>query len=105
MSDVTLSKWDFYSYCRLLHKISVVYSKFRNDTAYILYSVLNSRLLKPTILKFSFMFIEFRYNLSFRVSADFSSQGADDGFLSLSADSLSRNGRFHRKGEMIGGRA
>ena len=51
------------------------------------------------------MFIEFRYNLSFRVSADFSSQGADDGFLSLSADSLSRNGRFHRKGEMIGGRA
>ena len=66
MTDVKLSKWDFYFYCRLLHKISVVYSKFWNDTANILCSVLNSRLLKPTILKFSFMFIKFRYNLSFR---------------------------------------
>ena len=67
VTDVKLSKWNFYFYCRILHKISVVYSKFRNDTANILCSVLNSRLLKPTILKFSFMFIEFRYNLSFRV--------------------------------------
>ena len=67
VTDVKLSKCNFYFYCRLLHKISVVHSKFRNDTANILCSVLNSRLLKPTILKFSFMFIEFRYNLSFRV--------------------------------------
>ena len=66
MADVKLSKWDLNFYCRLLHKISVVYSKFLNDTANILRSVLNSRLLKSTILKFSFMFIEFRYNLSFR---------------------------------------
>ena len=34
-------------------------------------SVINSRLLKPTIFKFSFMSIEFQYNLSIRV-ADFS---------------------------------
>ena len=47
--------------------MSVVYFKFRNDTANILCRALNSRLLKPTILKFSFMFIEFRYNLSVRV--------------------------------------
>ena len=65
--DVKLSKWDFNFYCRLLNKISVVYSKFRNDIANILCSALNNRLLKPSILKFSFMFIEFRYNLSFRV--------------------------------------
>ena len=30
-------------------------------------SILNSRLLKPTVLKFSFMFIEYPYNLSIRV--------------------------------------
>ena len=65
--DVKLSKWDFNFYCRLLNKISVVYSKFQNDVANILCSALNNRLLKPSILKFSFMFIEFRYNLSFRV--------------------------------------
>ena len=68
VADVKLSKWDFYFYCHILHKISVVNSKFRNDTANILCSVLNSLLLKPTILKFSFMFIEFRYNLSIRVT-------------------------------------
>ena len=66
VTDVKLSKWDFYFYCHLLHKISVVHSKFQNDTANISCSVLNSRLLKPTILRFSFMFIEFRYNLSLR---------------------------------------
>ena len=68
MADVKLSKWDFHFYCRLLQKISVVYSEFRNDTGNILCNVLNSRHLKPIILKLSFMFIEFRYNLSFRVS-------------------------------------
>ena len=64
MAGVKLSKWDFDFYCHLLHKISVVNFKFRNDIANILCSV--SRLLKPTILKFSFMVNEFRYNLSFR---------------------------------------
>ena len=67
--SMQLAKWDFNFYFRLLHKISVVYSKFLNDTTNISCSVLNSRLLKPTILKFSFMFIEFRYNLSFRVAS------------------------------------
>ena len=45
----------------------VVHSKFRNYTTTILCSVLNSRLLKSTILKFSFMLIEFQYNLSIHV--------------------------------------
>ena len=70
VTDVKLSKWDFYFLCRLLLEISVVYSKVWNDIANILCSILHSRLLNPTILKFSFMFIQFRYNLSFRVYVD-----------------------------------
>ena len=65
--DVKLTMRDFDFYCHLLHKISIVNSKFRNGSTNILCSVLNSRLLKPTILKFSYMFIEFRYNLRIRV--------------------------------------
>ena len=66
MTDVKLSKRDFDFYCHLLHKIKIVNSKFRNGSTHILCSVLNSRFLKPTILKLSLMFIEFRYNLSIR---------------------------------------
>ena len=68
MADVKLSKRDFDFNCYLLHKISIVDSTFRNGTTNILCSVLNSRLLKPTILKFSFIFIEFLCNFSVRVS-------------------------------------
>ena len=67
VADVKISKWNFNFYCHPLHKISVINSKFRNDIANILCSVLNSRLLKPTIWKLSLMFIEFRYILSIRV--------------------------------------
>ena len=66
MADVKLSKRDFDFYCHLLHKISIVNSKFRNSSTNILCSVLNSRILKPAILIFSFIFMEFRYNLSIR---------------------------------------
>ena len=66
-SCVKLSKRDFDFYCQLLQKIIIVNSKFRNGSTNILCSVLNSRLLKTTILKFSFMFIEFRYKLSIHV--------------------------------------
>ena len=66
-ADIKLFTWDFDFYCHLLHKISIVNSKFRNHTTNILCSVLNGRLLKPTVLKFSFMFIEIRYNLFIRV--------------------------------------
>ena len=68
MADAKLTKRDFVG-PRMRESImaDVKFVKVRNDTANILCSVLNSRLLKPTILKFSFMFIEFRYNLSFRV--------------------------------------
>ena len=51
MADVELSKWDFYFYCHLLHKISVENSEFRNDIDNILCSVLNGRLLQPTTRK------------------------------------------------------
>ena len=62
VADVKFSKRDFNFYCRLLHEISVVDSNFLNATTNILCGVLNSRLLRPTsILKFSFIFIEFRY--------------------------------------------
>ena len=49
--------------------MSIVNSNFRNGSTNILCDVLNIRLLKPTILKFSLMFIKFRYNLSFRVDS------------------------------------
>ena len=68
MTNVKISKRDFDFYCHQLDKIIKVNSKFRNGTTNILCSVLNSRLLKPTKLKFSSMFIEFRYNLSIHVS-------------------------------------
>ena len=67
VADVKLSKRNFDFYSHLLHRISIFKSKFRNTSTNILYSVLNSRFLKPIILKFSFMFIEFRYSLSIRV--------------------------------------
>ena len=65
VAHVKLPRWDFDFYYHLLHTISVVNCKL--CTTNILSSVLNSRLLKPTILKFSFIFIEFRYNLSISV--------------------------------------
>ena len=65
MPHVKLSKRDFDFYYRLLHTISVVSSKLRNCTTNISCIVLNiSGPLKPTILKFSSIFIEFRYSLS-----------------------------------------
>ena len=66
-ADVKFSKQCFNYYFHLLHKISIVNSKFRNSTINILCSVLNSRLLKPSILKLSFMCIEIQYNLCIRV--------------------------------------
>ena len=64
MADVEPGpKRDFDFYCHLLRKISAVNFKFRNYTTSILSSVLNSRLLKSTILKVSFIFIKFRYNV------------------------------------------
>ena len=72
MAHVKLLKRDFYFYYHLLHTISVINSKLRNCTTNVLSSVLNSRLLKPIILKFSFIFIEFRYrsnSLAVRVLA------------------------------------
>ena len=57
MADIELLKRDFDFYCHLLYKISIVNYKFRNGTTNILCSVLNSHLLKPTIIKFSFMHV------------------------------------------------
>ena len=48
---------------------SVINSKCWNCSTNILCCVLNSRLLKSTILKFSFIFIKFWYNMSIRVVA------------------------------------
>ena len=51
VDDCKLSKWYFDFYCHLLHKISVVNSKFWNYTTNILYiSGLSSRLLKVSFL-------------------------------------------------------
>ena len=78
VADVKISKRDFDFYCHLVHKISIVNSKFRNASTNILFKVLNSRLLKPTMIKFSFMFIEFRYNLSIRGRWIIASRSVDD---------------------------
>ena len=59
VADVKLLKRDFSFYYHLLHKTSVVNYEFRNFTTYILCSTLNSRLLKLTVLKFSFIFLYF----------------------------------------------
>ena len=69
MADAKLTKRDFVG-PRMRESImaDVKFVKVRNDTANILCSILNSRLLKPTTLKFSFIFIEFQYNLSIHVS-------------------------------------
>ena len=68
VADDKLPKRDFDFYCLLLHTISVVNSKFFNYPTNILCSIPNSRPLKPTILQFSFIFIEFRYSLSISIS-------------------------------------